>query len=169
MELFNIDLNYRGIIKVLNDAMKYSRQFVPMDTGLTRRSMEIRKISDTTVQVFFNPERIIGQIRRGHVVKDYYVKYIAESAKNYNWLSIVIFKFYDYLVKAVKQLFNNKNIYMNDKFIALLLLDYEMKKKRAKQLKDEVEEKRRLQREFVAEKRRLLRIQNAAIKEMKGD
>ena len=107
--LFGVDLNYPGMIGALNKAFEAGKSKVPVDTGLTKNSFKGRKIDDYNVYYFFDPADIVGKVRKKQIVKDYYPKYIAESAKNFNWLSIVMYNFYETLFAEVRKLFNAKS------------------------------------------------------------
>ena len=115
--LFGVDLNYPGMIGALNKAFEVAKSKVPVDTGITRNSFKGRKIDDYSVYYFFDPADVIGKVRKKQIVKEYYVKYIAESAKNFNWLSIVMYYFYETLFSEVRKLFNAKDLYQEDHFI----------------------------------------------------
>lgn len=64
-ELFNIDLNYRGIRTCLNRAFESCKQYIPYDSGLTYRSFTPKILNDSTVEYFFDPSKIVGQMRKG--------------------------------------------------------------------------------------------------------
>lgn len=114
-ELFNIDLSYPGIKTALNTAMKYCKQYVPKDTGLTMRSLAMIELDKSRVKLFFDPKKIVGQKRKGEIVRDYYVAYIADSAKNFNWLSITIYQFYTKLFSLTKELFKKQEKIIKEK------------------------------------------------------
>lgn len=109
-ELFNIDLNYRGIRTCLNRAFESCKQYIPYDSGLTYRSFTPKILNDSTVEYFFDPSKIVGQMRKGkrdkeaRLVTDYYVVYIAETTKNFSWLTKVIYEFYETLFREVSKL-----------------------------------------------------------------
>lgn len=103
-EMFGVDINYRGMKKCLNTAFLASKKFVPIDTGLTYRSFTQKQLTDYEIEYFFDPKKIVGQTRKGVVVKDYYVKYIASTPKNYSWLTKVIYEFYETLFREVSHL-----------------------------------------------------------------
>ena len=114
--LFGVDLNYPGMIGALNKAFEVAKTKVPVDTGITRNSFKGRKIDDYSVYYFFDPADVIGKVRKKQIVKEYYVKYIAESAKNFNWLSICMYYFYETLFSEVRKLFNAKDKKTKDKY-----------------------------------------------------
>lgn len=103
-ELFGITLDYPGLKGALNAALEAGRAVTPIDTGLLRRSMTMRQLNDHAVVVFYDPKKIVGAIRKGVKVKDYYPKFLEDHAKTFNWLAIVIKHFYDELFARVKLL-----------------------------------------------------------------
>lgn len=170
-ELFNIDLSYPGIKSALNAAFMESKQYVPVDTGLTKRSMTMRELSSTRVEVFFDPDKIIGKTRKGVTIKENYTIYIAESPKRYNWIAICMKHFYDELFQQVKGLIQkakkqNKeeskqpNTETFKMFMTAFMVSYKQKKQEAKILRDKVLEEKKLLAEQVKEKKRLLRLKN---------
>ena len=154
-ELFGITLDYPGIIGALNNAFLDSKQYIPVATGLTKRSYTMEKINETQVRIYFDPKKIIGQVRKGVTVKEYYVVYIAQNAKRFNWLSIVMKHFYDRLYKEVKDIGKkhpNKPIDPTNylAFIAFFNADYEQKKEEAKQLKKDQEQQEKQRKQYIA-------------------
>lgn len=152
-ELFNVDLSFPGVIKALNYAFKVSKSVVPVKTGLMLRSFTMEKISKTTVRCFFDPKKIIGQKRLGRIVKEYYPQYLVDTPKRFNWLHIVIRKFYNALKLQMEQLAKkHEEIKMENffTFMVLLLVQQqeliEQEKKRLElqeKKKKEIEEKRK--------------------------
>src|SRR5574344_2557561 len=71
-EMFGITLDYPGIKGALNAAFLESKRYVPVDTGLMKSSYTMRPKSDTLVECFFDPDKIVGQMRKGEKVEDYY-------------------------------------------------------------------------------------------------
>lgn len=175
-ELFNIDLNFPGIKGALNAAFMYSKQFVPVDTGMTKRSYTMHQIDNYSVKCFFDPNKIVGQKRNGVIVKDYYVKYIAEHASRFNWMQILIKNFYDELYKQMRSL-QKKHPEGTDKsgsiaFSVFLIFkelfdnEYKAKKEEAKRLKEEEIAKKKAQKQTIKQKKKQIRLQNRAIKEV---
>lgn len=181
-ELFGIDLNYPGIRTALNKAFMAAKPYTPVDTGITRRSMTMKEINPYEVEVFYDPKKIIGQVRKGVVIKENYTIYIAESPKRWNWLSIVMKHFYDTLFREVKKLkskYEHKEQPKNKTlggsgisfigygaFMEVFNSEYKAKKEEAKLLREEQRKKRILKEEAIKEKKRLRRLKNESIKEM---
>lgn len=188
-ELFNIDLNYPGIKTALNSAFRESKTYVPTDTGLTKRSYTMEMLDDFRVRCFFDPDKIVGQVRKGRVVKDYYVQYIAEHASRFNWLTIVIKKFYDKLYEEVRQMYKkqqnkfdkdfddadkineefqlqkeNKLVSMKQAsaFMTQLRLQYKNAKEEAVRRRDEERLKRKKKRELIKQKKKLIALEKKA-------
>ena len=106
-EMFGINLDYPGIRGALNQAFYESKRYIPVDTGLMKSSYTMRPLSDTLVELFFDPAKIIGQERKGQTVKEYYPKWVGSSGSSnsaWNWLTIVMNHFYDRLIKEVRSL-----------------------------------------------------------------
>lgn len=103
-EMFNINLDYPGIKSCLNKAYLGCRKYIPYDTGITYRSFTPKVINDHTMEYFFDPAKVIGQNRKGKVVSEYYVQYIAATPKNYSWLTKVIYDFYEIFFREVSKL-----------------------------------------------------------------
>lgn len=175
-ELFNVDLSYSGIKSAINNAFMFSKQYIPVDTGITKRSYTMRQLDNNRVRVFFDKNKIIGQIRKGKKVDTYYVRYIAESVKRFNWLSIVIYQFYTQLFKEMKKIKekskNSKNkskqniikeeisfstfvIFFNE-----LTKEYKQMKEETKKLKEIQKENKKKKEDMIREKKRLKRINN---------
>src|SRR5574344_2978679 len=111
MDMFGINLDYPGIKEALNDAFFESKRYVPVDTGLMKSSYTMRPKSDTLVECFFDPDKIVGQMRKGHKVEDYYPQWVGSSGggnKAWNWLTIVMNHFYDTLIADVRSLSKKK-------------------------------------------------------------
>lgn len=180
-ELFNVDLNYPGVMHALNHAFSVSKAYVPVDTGLTKKSYSLQKLDNVRIKAFFDPSKIIGQKRNGKVVKEYYVQYIAEHASRFNWLSIVMKHFYDALYNGMRRLMKksvpDKNIINPDKislvgaglFMQQLNAEYKAKKEEYKRLRDEAKEKQKLKLERIKEQKRLNRIKNQALDKLKEE
>ena len=82
-ELFDINLNYPGIINALRKAFKASKPSIPFMTGLLRSSYTMDRISNTSVKIYFDPKKLIGKTRLGRKVKVYYPKYLKEHNKTF--------------------------------------------------------------------------------------
>lgn len=111
MEMFGINLDYPGIKGALNDAFANSKHYIPVETGLMKSSYTMRPKSDTLVECFFDPDKIIGQMRKGHKVEEYYPQYVGSSGggnRAWNWLTIVMNHFYDTLIANVRSLSKKK-------------------------------------------------------------
>jgi len=110
-EMFGINLDYPGIRSALNDAFANSKHYIPVETGLMKSSYTMRPKSDTLVECFFDPDKIIGQMRKGHKVEEYYPQFVGSSGggnRAWNWLTIVMNHFYDTLIADVKSLSKKK-------------------------------------------------------------
>lgn len=111
MEMFGTNLDYPGIRGALNQAFYESKRYIPVDTGLMKSSYTMRPLSDTLVELFFDPAKIIGQERKGQTVKEYYPKWVGSSGSSnsaWNWLTIVMNHFYDRLISDVRSLSKKK-------------------------------------------------------------
>lgn len=188
-ELFNIDLNYPGIKTALNNSLKEAKSVTPIDTGLLRSSLTLRQLDNFRVEVFFDPNKIVGKIRKGREVKDYYPKYLAEHAKTFNWLAICIKHFYDKLYEEVRQMYkkqqnkfdkdfddadkineefqlqkNNKLVSMKQAsaFMSQLRLQYKNAKEEAVRRRDEERLKRKKKRELIKQKKKLIALEKKA-------
>ena len=158
-EMFGVDINYRGMKKCLNTAFLACKKFVPIDTGLTYRSFTQKQLTDYEIEYFFDPAKIVGKTRKGVVVKDYYVKYIAASPKNYSWLTKVIYEFYEtlfrevsHLPRAKKQIKQGERMVVYDKdiddqnariFMMTLREEYKLKRKEEKKRKKQMNDMRK--------------------------
>ena len=182
-ELFNVNLSFRGIIKCLNAAFMESKRYVPVATGLLKRSYTMERLDDHRVRCFFDPNKIVGQTRDGVVVKDYYPQYIAEHASRFNWLTIVIKKFYDKLYGEAKKLFksqkdnpikqkdpNKQQMFMFGvtEFMKELNQKYKTSKIEAKELKEKEEAERRAKKKAFKERKQKLKEQIEANKLSRG-
>ena len=149
-ELFNIDLNTPGVISALNYAFKVSKTAVPVQTGLMLRSYTMKRISSTTVRCYFDPEKIIGKTRLGKTVKEYYPQYLVETPKRYDWLQVLIKRFYDALKIQMERL-SKKNDTIDLRpfylFLFLLLEEQERRKKEEMKRRKQLEEQKKLQKE----------------------
>lgn len=163
-ELFGMTLDSPGMKSALNAAFDESRKYIPIDTGLMRRSYTMRRISDDQVYVYFDPAKILGQKRKGITVDDYYPKYLAEKAKTFNWLTIVMSHFYDKLFAAVKgsaMLMRDStldgdglDIGRYSEFMKEMMADYGDRLKKARKQRDAERMKRRMLRDRLIEERR---------------
>lgn len=159
-EMFGVDINYRGMRKCLNTAFMSCKQYVPFDTGITYRSFTQKQLTDYEIEYFFDPKKVIGQTRKGVVVKDYYVKYIASTPKNYSWLTKVMYDFYEtlfrevsHLPKAKKQIAKGERMYVYDEqilddkgakiFVRTLREEYRLKREEAKRIKQQTNDLRK--------------------------
>ena len=136
------------------------------------------------IRYFFDKNKIVGQTRKGKVVKDYYVVYIDQSAKNYSWLTRVLYEYYEVLFDEVKKMINKnkkptppkeeqvilqqefKNYfvgeYLDNKlkqglvFLQKIRNDYKSRKEENDRIIKEREEQRRRQREqYLALKKQI--------------
>jgi len=147
MELFNVDLSTPGVITALNHAFNVSKSAVPIKTGLMLRSYTMVKVSNTTVRCFFDKDKIVGKRRLGKVVKNYYPQYLVEYPSRFNWLDLVIRKFYMALKLEMEKLAKkNKEIELENfyRLMLILLLAQEKKLNEYKKQK-ELKEKQREQ------------------------
>lgn len=177
-ELFNTDINYTGMKTALNKAFFACKSVCPIDTGMMRRSMELKVISDYVVEVLWNPDKIVGKIRKGVIVKDYYPVYLAEKPATFNWLAICIKHFYTTLYEEVRKLVNKKkkekvpstiSLVIAAKFIDELNKEFKVKKEAAKLEKQQIKEAKAKKDKYIKEERkRLERIKND-IKETKEE
>lgn len=174
-ELFNIDINYPGIKSALNKAFNESKRYVPVDTGLTKRSMTQRILDNYTVEIFFDPKKIIGKKRNGVIIKENYTIYIAESPKRFNWISICMYHYYDALFNAVKQLAKKKSPNKTKEVIAMtagltffsqLKQSYKAKKEEAKRLQEQEKEKKKILEDQIKEKKRLMKLKNDTLADL---
>ena len=101
-EMFGVTLSQPGMMNAIRIAMRESKSVIPDKTGLLRRSYSLLKDSNHRVMIFFDPAKIVGANRRGQTVKTYYPKYLAEKAKTFGWLDIVIRRFLMVLIAEVK-------------------------------------------------------------------
>lgn len=143
-ELFNVDLRFPGVISALNRAFNVSKSAVPIKTGLMLKSYTMKSISSTTVRCFFDPDKIIGKTRLGRVVKEYYPQYLVEYPKRYNWLQILIKRFYDALrIDMEKLKTKNEEIDLTKFYLFLLLLINEMEEMKKQEKKRREREQKR--------------------------
>ena len=162
--LFNIDLSYHGVKDVLNRAFNASKHAIPVDTGLTKKSYSQKQLDDYRVYYYFDPNKIIGQIRKGVKVKDYYVQYIAESAKNFNWISVLMKMFYDELFKGMKSLYK-KHEEKKESSKRLMNLGYAMIFK--EQIDQEYKVMKEKKKEEIDEQKRMQKLKYLLIKQKK--
>lgn len=143
-ELFNVNLSFPGVISALNKAFNVSKSVVPIKTGLMLRSYTMKKISSSKVRCFFDPKKIVGQKRLGRIVKEYYPQYLVDTPKRYDWLQILIMKFYKALeIEMLKLSKENKEVNMDLFYIFLLMLIHYQKKRKEEEKKRLAEEKKR--------------------------
>jgi len=169
-ELFDIDLNFKGIKNILNKAFMKAKEFVPYDTGITRKSMRQIQLDTYRIKIFFDKNRVIGQIRKGVKVKEYYVKYIAEHASRFNWLSICMYHYYITLFNEMKNLQKRKfnesgntagiSLLMAAVFMEQIRAEYEAKKEEAKKLKEEEKLKKKLIQEKIDNMKNIREVGN---------
>ena len=105
-ELFGVTIETPGIKKCLNIAYLECQKYCPVKTGLMKRSFTMKVLSDHQVELFFDPNKIIGQTRLGKVVETYYPMFVAETAKNYSFLTRMIYSFHETLFDEVKKMIN---------------------------------------------------------------
>jgi len=149
-ELFNIDLKTPGFIAALNNAFNISKTAVPVKTGLMLRSYTMSKISSSTVRCYFDPEKILGRKRLGRIVTEYYPQYLVDTPKRFDWLQILVKKFYDALKLQMEALAKKNDEIKLETFylFLLLLLEYHERRKREEiKRRKQLEESKRLQKE----------------------
>lgn len=158
-EMFGVDINYRGMKKCLNTAFISCKKYIPFDTGITYRSFTQKQLTDYEIEYFFDPAKVIGKVRKGVVVKEYYVKYIASSPKNYSWLTKVIYEFYEtlfrevsHLPRAKKQIKQGERMVVYDRdiddlnakiFMRTLREEYKLKREEEKRRKQQMNDMRK--------------------------
>lgn len=154
-ELFNVDLNTPGVRKALNHAFNMSKSAVPYATGLMLKSYTIEQISQTAVRCYFDPQKILGQVRLGKEVKYYYPGVLKKYSSRFNWMDILVKKFYENLkinMETLKTKTNNNDIRFEgfDLFWLALLLLYKKKSareiermRRNKERKEKIEAQRK--------------------------
>lgn len=106
-EMFGVNIDYPKMRTALYNAFTESKRYIPVDTGLMKRSYSMRFQSDTVVEVFFDPQIILGGSRDGKPVQDYYPQYVGSSGASnraWNWLTIVMSHFYDKLISEVREI-----------------------------------------------------------------
>ena len=103
-ELFKVSLNYPGMRSAVKQAFKVSKNFVPVDTGLMKKSYTLKYINKDVVMCVFDPQKIVGSKRGKYTVKTYYPKYLKDTTKRWNWLDIIMKHFYSSLVTSAKSL-----------------------------------------------------------------
>lgn len=156
-ELFNVDLNTPDVISALNKAFNVSKSVVPIKTGLMLRSYTMKKISSTSVRCYFDPEKIIGKTRLGKTVKEYYPQYLVDTPKRYDWLQVLIKKFYDALrIQMEKLAKKNEEIKLDMFYIFMLILLEEQKRRKEEEIKrrkhlEEIKSKQKEKREAFIE------------------
>lgn len=176
-ELFNVDLTYPGIIGALNSAFMDAKSVTPIDTGLMRRSMTMIKLDEYRVKIFFDRDKIVGKMRKGVIVKDYYPIYLADHAKTFNWLTIVIKHFYDTLYAAMRNLKKKATEKTEEKkgiidfttftlFYEDLKSEYKVKKQEAIELRKQEREKKKAKEQLIKEKKRKIRLKNDKVEEV---
>ena len=136
-ELFRVNLETPGVKSALNEAFKASKELIPVDTGLMLKSYTMDELSNNSIICYFDRKKIIGQTRKGYKVKNYYPSYLKDYASRLTWLDLIIKRFYNTLIKNIKQINkkkNNKPIEMDNfkAFWILFLASLEKKKKEAK-------------------------------------
>lgn len=179
-ELFDIDLTFPGIKGALNAAFMAAKAVTPISTGLMRRSMTMIQIDNYRVKIFFDRSKIVGQKRKGVIVKDYYPIYLEEHAKTFNWLTILIKHFYDELYRQMKSL-QKKHPASETKdkdsgtiafamfmmFKDVLDEEYKKKKEEAKKLKEEELAKKKFKKEYIKALKKRIKLENRKIEEAK--
>lgn len=149
-ELFDVNLNTPGVISALNYAFRVSKKAVPVKTGLMLRSYTMKKISSFAVRCYFDPEKIIGKTRLGRTVTEYYPQYLVDTPKRYDWLQVLIKKFYDALRFQMEALARkNEKIKLDTFYLFLLLLleDQERRKKEEMKRRKLLEQQKKLQKD----------------------
>lgn len=163
-EMFGITIDYPGIRGALNRAFNESKNYIPVDTGLMKASYTMRTLSDTMVELYFDPQKIIGKTRKGKTVKEYYPQYVGSSGsanRAWNWLTIVMRHFYDKLITEVRNLIRSKktkerkeaNLSVATITLAALGLQDTMKEN-VKNIVEERRESRRIKRENDLQERK---------------
>lgn len=143
-ELFNVNLSFPGVISALNKAFNVSKTAVPVKTGLMLRSYTMKKVSSSKVRCYFDPKKIVGQKRLGRIVKEYYPQYLVDTPKRYDWLHVLIMKFYRALeIEMLKLSKENKEVSMEIFYMFLLMLIHYHRKRKEEEKKRLAEEKKR--------------------------
>jgi hypothetical protein len=108
-ELFNVSLSYPGIRSAIKKAFNESKQYIPVRTGLMKRSYTIDSVNNDTMIIYFDPAKIVGKTILGRVVKEYYPKYLSQTQARFNFLDIIMKNFYKVLISEVKQIKQQKD------------------------------------------------------------
>lgn len=158
-DMFGVGINYPGIKKCLNTAFLECKQYIPYDTGITYRSFTQKMLNEDTIENFFDPKKVLGQNRKGHIVDTYYVAYIASTPKNYSWLTKVIYQYYETLFREVSKLKKAREQIKNGQegilsgsqintangkvFVLSMREQYRLKREEAKRIKEANDDQRR--------------------------
>lgn len=198
MELFGVDLHFPGLKKCFNTAYRETKNpnCIPVDSGLTMRSYTIQELDDHSVILYFNPNKIVGKMRKGkrdkkaREVKEYYVQYISSNASRLTWLDVLIHEFLKILKREVTalaketpsdwrsnpnavNLIDTNNVeFLNLQTFTEYVENEEMRyqirrKRRSEELMTREEMKKEIQRQKESEKKRLLEIKK--LKELKEE
>lgn len=145
------------------------------------RSYTIKELDDHTVILYFDPNKVIGKMRKGRndkkarEVKEYYVQYISSNASRLTWLDVLIHEFLKVLKKEVEALAKETpkdwrelpgmsvtpmlNLQSFTDYVEAEEMMYQIRKKRqSEELMTREEMKREIMKQKLAEKKRLLEL-----------
>ena len=146
-ELFKMNLDEGGLYSALQEAFRASKEEVPVATGLMKRAYTFKRLNNHSIMCSFPPDKIVGKVRAGKIVKEYYPAYLKDTVKRANWLDIVMKRFLDTLKRLVNTHNKKENIKVNVPTIVFLEFlrafnkQYKEKLKLALELKQEASRK----------------------------
>ncbi len=103
-ELLGVTINTPGIPTILRRAFEFSKNPIPVDSGLMKSSYTMKMVNNNQIKCFFDRHKIIGKKRYGRVVEDYYPQYLVTHNSRRTWLQIVLEAFYSSLNTSLKQM-----------------------------------------------------------------
>jgi len=103
-ELFNVSLSYPGMRTAVRTAFIKSKKYIPVKTGLMKKSYTMKPLTKNTVMFMFDPQKILGKRRGKYTVKNYYPQYLNDTDARRGWLDLIMKQFYSVLIALVKQI-----------------------------------------------------------------
>lgn len=110
-ELFQKKLDEEGVMSALQAAFQASKSKCPVDTGLMKSAYTFKRLNSHAIMCCFPPEKIVGHMRKGRIVEEYYPVYVAEESKrSHNYLNEMMKEFLSVLKSKLKVKISTKKI-----------------------------------------------------------
>ena len=109
-ELFGVPISYPGMVSAINAAFMAAKNVTPYKTGYSRKAFVMARLDDHRVKLYYDRSKIVGGMRLGKKVETYYPIWWFENSKLFNFLDIIMKKWYDTLYSNVRKLFMNNDV-----------------------------------------------------------